>query len=524
MKKNILIVLLVLAAILCGKEVNAASDYCNLIDTNQIECGTSSVFYSKQKIELTKSTSYTFVASKNFFGNATSVANKTVGVSAKNSSNNTVSLTFKLAQSETGLYYATASPSENCVVEFTDFLTKGYNLDTLPKDEVILYKGTQKDFQGFRKPEYLTDYSKVDKSLDIYTSCSNPIKVEDITNKIKCYDNESGFYSSVSLVSDNYKNTNKLGDYTLIYKTVDNANNTNTLTVNVKVVDTEGPVITGPDVVEWDCYTTDPMPEYVLVHYKVYDNVDGDITHNLKTQTLITFIYEHGVTKDYEFILSATDSSGNKTLRTITIKAYDMLPPDLTVKDININLSSLGQSSFSSFFEQTVESVSDWSGTYTLDYELKEVTGKMGFSGTFQLTITATDPTGNKTVKTANIKVIDDIAPEFYIQVDLLNTTTDNVYTLEAIKEVISNNLYEEGILYDSIDLISCNYITNEKNPGKYEVRYAYTYKDVTNYVVGTINVTKVEEPKSPVIFLLIVGVPLVIGIGYAIKRRFDLY
>ena len=520
MKKKILIVLLIAVLMLCGKDVCAADGYCNLIDVNKIEYNSSSgKFYSGQKINLSKGVNYTFVASENFFGSSNSVVNKYVGV---NSTGCTIS--FKLALSNSGLYYATVSPTETCTMEITDFLVKGHDLNTLPKDEVILYKGTKTDFKGFRKPEYIENYVKADKSLDIYTSCSNPVKVEDITKKLKSYDNESGFYNGVTLISDNYKNNSALGNYTLTYKAVDKANNATTLTVNVKVVDNEGPVITGPDVVEWDCYTTDPVPENVFQYYKVYDNVDGDITRNLKTQTLIIFIYEMGVAKDYEFILAATDNAGNKTLRTITIRAYDMLPPELELKDINIKLSELGKSSFSSFFEQTVVSVSDYSEKYTLEYGLKEVTGKMGFSGTFQLSVTASDPTGNKTVKTANIKVLDDIAPEIYIQTELLNTTTENVYTLDDIKNIISDNLYNEGILYDSIDLISCNYISNEKNPGKYEVKYAYTYKDVTNYVIGTINVTKVEEPKSPVIFLLIVGTPLVIGIIYAIKRKNDLY
>ena len=524
MKKYILIIVLIFTAILFGKEASAASEYYNLIDTNQIECGTTGVFYSKQKIELTKSLSYTFVASSNFFGTTSGLNTKFIGVIAKNAGNADVTIKFKLNNSECGLYYATVSPTDDCVIEFTDFLTKGYDIDTLPKEEVILYKGTKSEFKGFRKSEYINNYKKAGESLDIYTSCNNPIKTEDITSKIKCYDNDIGFYNEVVLMSDNYNNTTALGDYSLVYKTVDKSNNENTLTVNVRVVDNEGPVIIGPDIVEWDCYTTDPMPDEVFKFYSVYDNVDGNITDKLKTQTFIMFLYEPGVTKDYEFILSATDSSGNKTLRTITIKAYDMLPPELTVKDININLSTLGQSLFSSLFEQTVESVMDYSGTYTLSYDLKEITGKMGFSGNFELTVTATDPAGNKTEKKANIKIIDDIAPEFYLYVDLLNTTTEEVYTLENLKEVISNSLYEDGILYDSINLISCDYITNEKNPGKYEIKYAYTYKDITNYVVGTINVTTVEEPKSPVIFLLIIGIPAVIGIIYAIKKKRELY
>ena len=103
---------------------------------------------------------------------------------------------------------------------------------------------------------------------------------------------------------------------------------------------------------------------------------------------------------------------------------------------------------------------------------------------------------------------------------ELLTTTSDKVYTVTELKEVISNSLYEDGILYDSIDLISCDYFSNEKNPGKYTVKYAYSYQDSTNYVIGTINVVEKEEQKSPAILLLLVGIPIAIGVVTVLIKR----
>ncbi len=45
--------------------------------------------------------------------------------------------------------------------------------------------------------EYLENYKGVTESIDIYTSYDNPIKVDEITNKIKSYGNESGFNNDV---------------------------------------------------------------------------------------------------------------------------------------------------------------------------------------------------------------------------------------------------------------------------------------------------------------------------------------
>lgn len=531
MKKNILLVILILIGIFvfCGKEVSAL-EYVNLIDVNQIVYNNeTNVFYSEQQIKLLKNKNYTFIASSNFFGDAdnsihTKLHNKRLGVKAKDLNGNTISLTFQLQSTTSHLYYATATPTEECIVTFTDFLTKGFDINTLPKDELILFKGVKEDFQGFRKPDHLEGFSKVDKSLDIYTSCNNPIRVEDISKRLRWYDNELGFQDNLVIVSNNYNNNKTLGNYAIVYEAVDNANNKTTLTVNVKVVDNEPPVIVGPDYVEVDCYLAEVGPEKIHKYYMAYDNVDGDISKNIKTDTWLMFYFELGVKKDYEYILTVTDSSNNTTKRTIIVKARDILPPELVVSDLTVNLSELGLDLFQDLFPMAVESVSDYSGEYTLAYNCEEVIGKMGFSGTFKLHVTASDPEGNKTEKISTIKIIDDIAPEFYLYTDLIDTTVETAISIDELKEIISDNLYNDGILYDDISLISCDYFSNENIPGKYEVKYAYSYKGETNYVVGTINVAEPEEEKSPVIFILIVGVPLLFGIAYAIKKSRELY
>ena len=527
--KKIFILLLFLVLMFFVKEVEAVEEsYYNLINMNQVQYNsTLGVFYSKQKINLTKDTNYTLVASSNFFGSALNsdsyaLKNKNMGATFVDSKSNKLDLKFNLNVADTGLYYATITPTENCVLEFTDFLTRGYQLSTLPKSEILLFIGSKEEFKGFREVDYLDDYERISSTIDIYTGCDNPIKIEDITSKLKTYDNESGFSDNVVLVSDNYQNTNKIGEYLVVYKTKDSSNIESILTVNVKVVDATAPTITGPDVLEWDCYKEAPVPEIFKMYYKAYDNIDGDITNKIRVANSALAMYKLKVTKDYEIVLRVVDSAGNVGERTIILRAKDITPPTLTLADININLSSLGESVFDKFYDQVITEVSDDSGTYTTDIEAKELAGKMGFSGTYEVTVTATDAVGNKTVKTAIIRVIDDIAPEFYLHMDLINTTTSEVYTLEDIKEAISASLYEEGILYDSINLVSCDYISNEKNPGKYTVKYMYSYKGEANYMIGTITVS---EPKTtpPFWLLTLLLIPLSFGVVQLIKKRKNL-
>ena len=134
--------------------------------------------------------------------------------------------------------------------------------------------------------------------------------------------------------------------------------------------------------------------------------------------------------------------------------------------------------------------------------------------------IKAKDDAGNETIKTVVFKIIDDIAPEFYIHVDLLTTNTKEIKSVDEIKAVISDNLHQDGILFDKINLISCDYFTNEKKPGEYKVKYAYSYRGEVNYVVGTIKVVKAPIPLY--VFIICTGVIMVLVsvIFIKVKKR----
>ena len=533
MKKCILMILLLATLLFLGKEVKAANSfYYNLIDMNQVDYDSNQkVFYSTQTIDLAKNKNYTFVASIHFFGTATksnayALSNKTIGANILNEDNEAILLSLKLKVSDLGLYYSTIKPTENCTLEITDFLTKGYRLDNLPRSQAVLFEGTKEQFKGFREVEYLTDYEKVGDSVDIYTSYTNPITTIDITNKIKTYDNSVGFYGTPTLISDEYKGSNKVGDYKLVYSSKDSSNNERILTVNVKVVDNIPPVIEGPDVIEWDCYNAFPLPLKILSNYRAYDAVDGDVSDSLITSASLIFEYIQGETKDYEVTIKATDKSGNTGIKKIIVSAKDITPPTLTVKNMTFNLSEIGELAFASLFEQVVTDVYDNSQSYTVTFEHKESTGNMGFSGTYEVTVIAKDAAGNETKKIAKIKINDDIAPDFYIHTDLFSTTTEEMYSIEQIKTAIISNLEKEGILYDSIELISCDYINNEKNPGNYSVKYAYNYQGKTNYALGTITVNEVvaEETGNSWLWAFAILVPLAAGFFVVKKIRSNSY
>lgn len=530
MKKYIICFILLCTLIIFGNKASAeVNNYVNLLDMNQTKYNEdTNVFYSEQKIQLYKDNCYTLVASKSFFGNQTtensdSLINKSLGTKFTTTTGSPLLFKLSLEYVSSGFYYSSITPNQDCYLEFTDFLTKGYDLLTLPKNEIIFYLGEKEEFKGFRENEYLDSYTKVVDTIDIYTGCLNPITVDELTSKLRAYDNTDGVNLSLTLLSDDYKNNNQVGIYEVVYKTIDSSNNESILVVRINVLDTEPPVIEGPSIIEFDCYGDCPSPEEIIRQYSATDEIDGVLSSKIYIQSSGLVMYQIGKTKDYNVVIGVKDKSNNIATKSITLRAKDMYAPELEVKDIEIKLSDLGKSLFADFFFQTIVNVSDNSSTYTLSYESKESLGEFGFKGVYEILVSAKDESGNLTTKKAYITIIDDVAPEFYMHDELLNITTNDLYSIEDIKEAISDSLYNDGILYDNINLISCDYINNESRPGSYTVKYSYSYKGDTNYMIGTINVVEPETPNYYWLLTLLI-IPVVGVIIYINKRRQNSY
>ena len=127
-------------------------------------------------------------------------------------------------------------------------------------------------------------------------------------------------YDNVDLdISDKVKiennvDTNKVGEYQIIYKVEDNSNNKNEVIRNVKVVDKVSPVITlkGSNKVVIKINSLYDEDGYIA-----NDNVDGDITNLVKTEKNV----DYGKIGTYYIKYFCSDTSGNYTeaIRTIEV-------------------------------------------------------------------------------------------------------------------------------------------------------------------------------------------------------------
>ena len=187
-------------------------------------------------------------------------------------------------------------------------------------------------------------------------------------------------------------NANAKGVYTLTYSVKDKAGNATTVTRKITVVDNVKPVISGAGNKTIPINSKFDNKSGVTAK----DNVDGDMTKSLKIEGTVNTKVK-GV---YILVYSVKDKSGNLTSVTRKITVADTVKPVIsgaTNKTIKLN------SSFNSRTGVTAKDNVD--GDIT---KLMTVTGSVNTKkkGTYSLTYTSVDKSGNKTVVIRKISVI----------------------------------------------------------------------------------------------------------------------
>lgn len=488
----------------------------NLLDLNKV-CYDSNThkYYSNQNITFYDDITYTIVVSKNFFNEGVNVYGTFFEA---NVDSGMINFIFDYS-AHTGVYYATARANGQTNMKINNFLLFGNSIDDFNKDLIILYEGTIKDFKGFEKYVNLDGYNKAVNQIFLTTEYTNKISIDTITNSLMAYDAQDGVLDNIEIVYDEYTGSNKIGHFYVTYKAMDSAGNEVFVSVDILVVDQVCPEISGPTEIIWDMSKEIFSEEEFLKMFTANDFVDGDVSDRIRLKKGSLNDFKLNEKNDLTFVVSVTDLTGNETEMECQIRAIDIAPPDLIVKDITVNLSECFTDGINSLLEKVVVSCSDNYSDFSIGYECKELVEDDGFVGKYLVTVMAVDRFNNKTIKEAYLTIKDDIPPDFYFKMDLLTTTTANTYSVEELKFAIENQLYKTGILYEDIKLISSDYFTNEKNPGEYQVKFLYLYNNDVNYFVGTIKVEREEIP-SYIYILISIGCVSIIGVGIFIYNK----
>lgn len=525
MKKFLLLVLCLFSIAYANKKIDASikPKYSNLIDMKQVEYDSDKkLFYSNQKISIEKGEIYTLVATNRFFGEVISdnllvLDGKELETTCYDDENNICDFNIVLKTYYSGLHVANISSNINCSFTIDDFLTRGYTKETLPLNDFIIYKGTEADFQGFRVPEVMDEYIKVEEEITIHTPYDNKIELETILANFKAYDNNDGFISSINVISDNYSNSNDIGEFEVELEVLDSSLNKSELTVKIIVIDNIKPQILGDDILEIDVTDTAPSIDFILSKYKAYDNKDGDISKDIIVKESELDQFEANTIREYIITLSVLDKANNECEKEIILKMIDTVAPTLVVQDMTIKSSELGRHIEVINVDSMVVSVKDNTCQPIVSYNYQEILDRGIFKGDYAVIFKAKDTSGNETIKTAYIHIIDDISPEFYIHSGVLKTSNKKPLKVSEIKEKIKQNLNDKGVLFDEVFIISTDYFSNEHKSGSYELKYMYKYNDTINYAVMDIFVKK---ENSNIYWVLIIIPITTLALGVLLFRR----
>jgi hypothetical protein len=231
-----------------------------------------------------------------------------------------------------------------------------------------------------------------------YSNVDNPDSLATIKASLSATDETDGdLTSSITLVSDGYTgNTTTVGNYILRYEVSDAAGNTSYFNVEVRVVDIEDPIInlTGSSTyyVEYGSSYTEPG---ATVSDNYYTGLSPTITGTVDANTLGTYYIYYNV----------TDPSGNvadQVIRTVIVR--DTTGPTIEL----IGAATVYVEYGSTYTELGAEAGDNHDGplTYTTSGTVNN-----SVLGTYTITYTTTDSSGNSDSVERTVIVRDTTAP-----------------------------------------------------------------------------------------------------------------
>ena len=199
----------------------------------------------------------------------------------------------------------------------------------------------------------------------------------------------------VTVVTTGTVDTNVLGSYLITYTCTDDSGNLGTATRIVKVVDRTPPKVTvngdNPATVELGGTYTDAGATAT--------DLSGDVT------VVTTGTVDTNTVGTYTVTYTSTDDSGNVGTATRTVIVEDTTAPVVTVTGDNPATVELGDT-----YNDAGATATDLSGDVTVVTTSNDV--DTNTLGTYTVSYSSTDPSGNIGTATRTVNVVDTTAPE----------------------------------------------------------------------------------------------------------------
>jgi hypothetical protein len=278
-------------------------------------------------------------------------------------------------------------------------------------------------------------------------------------------------HGNTSVTSSGTVDTNLVGTYTITYTAVDLDNNTATATRTVNVTDTTDPVVSvtgaSPATVELGGTYT----EYGATASDASGAVTAVASGTVNTATLGA----------YTVTYTATDASGNAGTATRTVNVTDTTNPTINIVGAATTSTELGGTYVDAGVE--LEDLDPRTITLATTSTVNEDT-----LGSYTVTYTATDASGNAATATRTVNVTDTTGPIINI-VGAATTSTE-----------LGGTYVDAGVELEDFDPRSVALVTtstvNEDTLGSYTVTYQAT--DTTgnaSTATRTVNVTDTTAP-----------------------------
>jgi hypothetical protein len=260
--------------------------------------------------------------------------------------------------------------------------------------------------------------------------------------------------------------TDTVGSYVITYTSIDASGNVGTNTRTVNVVDTIAPdiIIIGDNPIN-----TELGGSYEDKGATATD-ASGDVTvnssGNVDTNTIAT----------YTITYTSTDPSGNTGTATRTVNVVDTTAPVITViGDLSIDIEQ------GKVYQDEGATAEDLSG------DVEVVTSgavDTNVLGSYSITYTSTDPSGNTGTATRTVNVVDTTAP-------VITVIGDNPATVE-----LGTTYEDEGATADGGETVTSVSDVDSNTVGSYTVTYSATDPSGnTGTATRTVNVVDTTAP-----------------------------
>lgn len=310
------------------------------------------------------------------------------------------------------------------------------------------------------------------------TNVNTPISVDTLKTMLRAYDETDGNVE-IYVVSDNYSANKNIvgGPYNVVYGAKDASENEATITIQVYVVDTTAPVISGTN--SYISNMSSPISlETIKGNLSVSDNYDTGLTINLVEDNWSANKDKKGT---YSIIYNATDSSGNVSSNFIvSVQNKDDIKPVITGTN-EYNVSNTTEIAIDTI-------ISDLTATDNVDGKISisiasiqsnEYTENKYTVGSYDIVFVVADSSNNFSDEfVVTVNVFDNIAPVFYVSGNFVAVDADTVLTREQLIQIIAQM---NNIETTALSNVTCSYDTYTKNAtkvGTYRVILSYNYNN----------------------------------------------